>query len=178
MHSDQEIKSKIKKLGENLTEYQLALYLYSFSSFLEVMLLENFNKNYINEIKEKISEYEFNYRELYTKCYNEIESSTGKSIQTIITKGLANASKETGELISKIPFISKGQVDEFFINSGNKIKKLNEKRNDKNIQKIVENSIKGVNPFIEYLNKVSIIYNEPIEILMDNNNLYLIEEEN
>lgn len=178
MHSDQEIKSKIKKLGENLTEYQLALYLYSFSSFLEVMLLENFNKNYINEIKEKISEYEFNYRELYTKCYNEIESSTGKSIQTIITKGLANASKETGELISKIPFISKGQVDEFFINSGNKIKKLNEKRNDKNIQKIVENSIKGVNPFIEYLNKVSIIYNEPIEILMDNNNLYLIEGEN
>ena len=48
----------------------------------------------------------------------------------------------------------------------------------KNIQKIVENSIKGVNPFIEYLNKVSIIYNEPIEILMDNNNLYLIEGEN
>ena len=142
------------------------------------MLLENFNKNYINEIKEKISEYEFNYRELYTKCYNEIESSTEKSIQTILTKGLANASKETGELISKIPFISKGQVDEFFINSGNKIKKLNEKRNDKNIQKIVENSIKGVNPFIEYLNKVSIIYNEPIEILMDNNNLYLIEGEN
>ena len=54
----------------------------------------------------------------------------------------------------------------------------NEKRNDKSIQKIVENSIKGVNPFIEYLNKVSIIYNEPIEILMDNNNLYLIEGEN
>lgn len=178
MHSEQEIKSKIKKLGENLREYQLALYLYSFSSFLEVMLLENFNENYINGVKEKISEYEFNYKELYTKCYNEIESRTGKSIQTVLTKGLANASKGTGELISKIPFISKGQVDEFFIDSGNKIKKINEKRNDKNIQKLVVNSIKEVNPFIESLNKVSIIYNEPIEILMDNNNLYLIEGEN
>lgn len=178
MHSEQEIKSKIKKLGENLREYQLALYLYSFSSFLEVMLLENFNENYISGVKEKISEYEFNYRELYTKCYNEIESRTGKSIQTVLTKGLANASKGTGELISKIPFISKGQVDEFFIDSGNKIKKINEKRNDKNIQKLVVNSIKGVNPFIESLNKVSSIYNEPIEILMDNNNLYLIEGEN
>ena len=30
IHSDQEIKSKIKKLDENLKEYQLALYLYSF----------------------------------------------------------------------------------------------------------------------------------------------------
>ena len=142
------------------------------------MLLENFNKNYINGVKEKISEYEVNYKELYTECYNEIESRTGKSIQTVLTKGLANASKGTGELISKIPFISKGQVDEFLINSGNKIKKINEKRNDKNIQKLVVNSIKGVNPFIESLNKVSIIYNEPIEILMDNNNLYLIEGEN
>ena len=178
IHSDQEIKSKIKKLDENLKEYQLALYLYSFSSFLEVMLLENFNKNYISGVREKISEYEFNYKELYTRCYNEIESSTGKSIQSVLTKGLANASKGTGELISRIPFVSKGQVDEFLIDSEKKIKKFNEKRNDKNIQKLVANSIKGANPFVESLNKVNIIYNEPIEILMDKNNLYLVEGEN
>lgn len=178
IHSDQEIKSKIKKLDENLKEYQLALYLYSFSSFLEVMLLENFNKNYISGVREKISEYEFNYKELYTKCYNEIESITGKSIQSVLTKGLANASKGTGELISRIPFVSKGQVDEFLIDSEKKIKKFNEKRNDKNIQKLVANSIKGANPFVESLNKVNIIYNEPIEILMDKNNLYLVEGEN
>ena len=142
------------------------------------MLLENFNKNYISGVREKISEYEFNYKELYTRCYNEIESSTGKSIQSVLTKGLANASKGTGELISRIPFVSKGQVDEFLIDSEKKIKKFNEKRNDKNIQKLVANSIKGANPFVESLNKVNIIYNEPIEILMDKNNLYLVEGEN
>ena len=140
--------------------------------------LENFNKNYISGVREKISEYEFNYKELYTKCYNEIESITGKSIQSVLTKGLANASKGTGELISRIPFVSKGQVDEFLIDSEKKIKKFNEKRNDKNIQKLVANSIKGANPFVESLNKVNIIYNEPIEILMDKNNLYLVEGEN
>lgn len=176
IHSDQEINSKIKKLDENFKEYQLALYLYSFSSFLEVMLLENFNKNYISGIKEKIHEYEFKYKELYTKCYNEIESYTGKSIQSVITNGLANASKGTGKFISKIPLISRGSVDEFLMDSGEKIKEKNEKRNNKNVQKLIKNSIKGISPFVESLDRLNIIYNEPIEILMDNNNLYLIKD--
>ena len=178
IHSDQEINSKIRKLGDEFKEYQLALYLYSFSSFLEVMLLENFNKNYIIGVRNKITEYEFNYKELYTKCYNDIENSTAKSIQTILTKGLANASKGTGKLISKIPFVSKGQVDEFFIDSGNSLKEISEKRNNKNIYKLIRNSIKGTNPFVESLNKVNVIYNESIDILIDKDNLYLVEGEN
>lgn len=178
IHSDQEINSKIRKLGDEFKEYQLALYLYSFSSFLEVMLLENFNKNYIIGVRDKITEYEFNYKELYTKCYNDIESNTEKSIQTVLTKGFANVSKGTGKLIAKIPLVSRGQVDEFLINSGNKIKKINEKRNNKNIQKLIGNSIKGTNPFVESLNKVNAIYNEPIDILIDKDNLYLVEGEN
>ena len=35
--------------------------------------------------------------------------------------------------------------------------------------------MKGSNPFIESLNQISKIYNEPIEVLIDNKNLYLME---
>lgn len=177
IHSDQEINSKIKKFDEDFKEYQLALYLYSFSSFIEVMLLENFNKNYIIGVRDKITEYEFNYKELYTKCYNNIESSTEKSIQTILTKWLANASKRTGKLISKIPFVSKGKVDELFIDSENSLREISEKRNNKNIHKLIRNSIKRTNPFVESLDKVNVIYNESIDILIDKNNLYLVDGE-
>lgn len=177
IHSDQEINSKIKKIDEDFKEYQLALYLYSFSSFLEVMLLENFNKNYIIGVRDKITEYEFNYKELYTKCYNNIESSTEKSIQTILTKWLANASKGTGKLISKIPFVSKGKVDELFIDSENSLREISEKKNNKNIHKLIRNSIKRTNPFVESLDKVNVIYNESIDILIDKNNLYLVDGE-
>ena len=37
---------------------------------------------------------------------------------------------------------------------------------------------KGTNPFVESLNKVNVIYNEPIDILIDKDNLYLVEGEN
>lgn len=175
VHSDQEINAKIKKADENFKEYQTALYLYSFSSFLEVMLLENFDKNYISSIKDKIEEYSLKYREIYTECYNQIESYTKKTVQSLFTKGIAGISKMTGNVVSKIPLVNKGPVDEFLIESSDKIKKFNNKRNDKSIKKLVTNSIKGRNPFSEALNKISLIYNEPIEVLIDNKNLYLIE---
>jgi len=175
IHSDQEINLKIKRADENFKEYQISLYLYSFSSFLEVMLLENFDKNYISSVKGKIEEYLFNYKELYTNCYNEIEGYTKKSIQSIFTKGIAGVSKGTGKVVSKIPLVSKSNVDEFFIESSEKINKFNDKRNDKSIKRLTTNSMKGTNPFIDSLNQINIIYNEPIEVLIDNKNIYLIE---
>ncbi len=57
-----------------LNIYQLALYTFSFSSFLEVMLLENFDTNYLNSITSKIQEYSGDYTALYEKCVEKIES--------------------------------------------------------------------------------------------------------
>ena len=177
IHSDQEINLKIKNADENFKEYQISLYLYSFSSFLEVMLLENFDKDYIASVKNKIEEYILKYRELYTKCYNEIEGYAKKSIQSIITKGIAEVSKGTGKVVSKIPLVNKGTVDDFLIESSEKIENFNNKRNNKSFQKLITNSMKGINPFVEFLEQISKIYNEPIEVLIDNKNLYLIEGE-
>ena len=175
IHSDQEINLKIKKADENFKEYQISLYLYSFSSFLEVMLLENFDKDYITSVKNKIEEYILKYRELYTKCYNEIEGYAKRSIQSIITKGIAEVSKGTGKVMSKIPLVNKGTVDDFLIESSEKIENFNNKRNNKSFQRLITNSMRGINPFVEFLEQISKIYNEPIEVLIDNKNLYLIE---
>lgn len=175
LHSDQEISLKLKKANENFNEYQISIYLYSFSAFLEVMLLENFDKNYIASVSEKIEEHSLKYRELYTECYNEFEKNSKKTIQSFLAKGVASVSKGTGKVVEKIPLINKGKVDEFLLESSDKLQEFNDRRNDKKIQKLTVNSIKGKNPFIDSLKQIEIIYNEPIEVLMDSENLYLIE---
>ncbi len=96
-------------------------------------------------------------------------------MQSVLTKGIAGVTKGAGEVVSKIPLVSKVAVDEFLLESSEKIKNFNNKRNDKSVQRLVTNAIKGVNPFVESLEQISKIYNEPIEVLIDNKNLYLIE---
>ena len=69
-HSDQKVKDKVKIIKSEFKDYQIALYLYSFSSFLEVMLLENFESAYLDSVARKIEDYSYQFREFYTKCYD------------------------------------------------------------------------------------------------------------
>ena len=174
-HSNQELDSKVKKLNENFREYKNSLYLYSYSTFLEIMLIENFNKDYISNANKKIEEYTYNYRTLYTDSYNTLEGISEKSIQKFLSQGIASIGQGTGNVIAKTPIINKTKFDELLINSSEKLKEHNTKRNTKSMKKLVNNSLIGSNPFIDSLNTVSKIHNDPIDILIDNNNLYLIE---
>ncbi len=176
-HSNQELDSKVKKLNENFVEYKNSLYLFSYSTFLEIMLMENFNKDYIANANKKIEEYTYNYRSLYTDSYNTLEGISEKSIQKFLAQGIASIGQNTGNVIAKTPLINKTKFDELLINSSEKLKESNTKRNTKSMKKLVDNSLIGSNPFIDTLNTVSKIHNDPIDILIDNNNIYLIEGE-
>ena len=176
-HSNQELDSKVKKLNDNFVEYKNSLYLFSYSTFLEIMLMENFNKDYIANANKKIEEYTYNYRTLYTDSYNALEGISEKSIQKFLAQGIASIGQNTGNVIAKTPLINKTKFDELLINSSEKLKESNTKRNTKSMKKLVDNSLVGSNPFIDTLNTVSKIHNDPIDILIDNNNIYLIEGE-
>ena len=65
IHSDGSVKSKIQKIQSEFKDYELALYLYAFSSFLEVMLLENFDNGYLNSVSSKIELYANQCNDLY-----------------------------------------------------------------------------------------------------------------
>lgn len=67
---EQEVKKLIDNIKTWFKDYQLALYLFSFSSFLEVILLENYDSAYLKNITGKIEDYLLKSRELYTRCYN------------------------------------------------------------------------------------------------------------
>ena len=90
LHSDQDVKKQLSKIEEDFGEYQLAVYLFSFSSFLEVMLLENYEEGYLNAIKNKIETYNNKnqnvdrrilesrnkmYKVLVKRIYDEFEDS-------------------------------------------------------------------------------------------------------
>ena len=172
-HSDQDVKKQLEKIQPEFKDYQLALYLYAFSSFLEVMLLENFEAAFLAGVASKIEEYSYKYRELYTKCYDQIEGYSKSSIQSHLLKGLSIASRAAGKAIEKVPVISKSQIDETLIETGNKISDFSSMRTMKTMQTLVDKQNSYVMPFVENIKTVNRLYNNPLEIVFDRDSLYL-----
>lgn len=173
LHSDQEVKNKLEKVRSEFKEYQLALYLYSFSSFLEVMLLENFESAYLDSIAHKIEDYSYQYRELYTKSYEQIERYTKSSIQYHLLSGLASISKVAGDTVAKVPVVNKSQLDANLIEASGRLGKFSSKKAEKTMDRLANNQSCYVQPFVENINAVNRLYNQPMEFLFDKENLYI-----
>jgi len=172
-HSDQDVKKQLGEIDSEFNDYQLAVYLFAFSSFLEVMLLENFSEAYLDCITKKIEEHSLQYRELYTKCYDQLEGYSKTSIQSQLLKGLASVNKIAGETIAKVPVISKSQIDETLIKAGDKLGEFNLKRTEQTLNQFIEKQSAYVRPFVDNINTVNRLYNQPTELLFDQENFYL-----
>ena len=178
LHSDQEVKKQLQKVQSDFKDYQLSLYLYSFASFLEVMLLENFDEAYLNSITQKIEGYSFQYRELYTRSYEQIELKAKSSLQSNLLGGAAFVNKTVGKTLAKIPVLNRSQIDETLIESGSKLGRYKSKRTEQTLEQLLNMQDSYVQPFIDNVKTVNRLYNEPIELLFDQENLYLSTNEN
>lgn len=167
IHVNQEVKDTLKKLKTHFKDYQFALYLYAYSTFLEVVLLGNFNKEYLESVEERISEYSYQYRILYTECYDLMEQYSQSSVQSGILNGIATASKFAGNTIAKVPVISDSQLDENLIKVGSKLQKQNKKKTTDKLEEFAQMRCNVILPFIENIHTINVIYNEPNTYLFD-----------
>ena len=172
-HSDQTVNKQLQSVQDQFKDYQLALYLLGFSSFLEVMLLENFDADYLSNISSKLDDYSLKYRELYSKCYDEIEGYSSTSMQSSVLKGIAKASTSVGKFVEKIPVISNSQADEALKNAGGKLDEINAGKLRNQMSALIAYQSNLIKPFIENINTVNELYNKPVQLLVDKENLYL-----
>lgn len=175
LHRDKDISEKIKTIQAEFKEYQLALYLFSFSSFLEVMLLENFESAFLDCVVQKIEEYSYQYRELYTNCYDRIEGDSKSSVQSHLLKGLTSINKAAGGAVAKIPVVSKTQMDETLLETSSRLEKFSSKRTKKTMEQLANTQSSSVRPFIDNINTIKILYSQPMEIIIDEENIYLLK---
>lgn len=173
IHSDQEVNSILKRLQGKLKDYQLALYLYAYSAFLEVMLLGNFSEGYLNSVEQRISDYSFQYRSLFTECSTLMEDYSKSSLQSGMLGGLAVASKFMGETIAKVPGISKSQLDENLIKASGKLGRHGEKRAAATLEGLTQARATVTLPFIENIRSINNLYNKPTACLIDGENVYI-----
>lgn len=173
LHSNKSVKNKMKKIYWEFKDYQLALYIFSFASFIEVMLLGNFNAEYLNSISSKIESLSLKYRELYTECYNIIEGYASTSMESHLLNGLAEISKTSGKLIAKAPVVSKSSIDEVLMETGERLEKFESNKTNKTLENFIDAKSSEVRLFVDNINTVNKLYNQPLEFLIDKENIYI-----
>ena len=173
IHGDKAVRELLKDLQSQFSDYQLALYLYSYGSFLEVMLQGNYNEAYLTSVEQRISEYSLQYRMLYTECYDLMEEYSKSSIQSGMLGILATGSRKMGEAIASVPVISNSQLDENLIDAGSRLGRQGDRRADAALSGLVQTRANVTQPFVEHIQTVRDLYNKPVTYLIDGKNVYV-----
>jgi hypothetical protein len=175
VHNDQWIEQQLEKLSSEFLDYQLVLYLYAFSSFLNIIFIENFNSKYLDSISKKIESYSSNYNRLYTDCYKKIHVYTQSSLQTKMYKVSTTISREIEDNLIVNRNIEKFAVETFALVNENQEKKRSEsiEHTIKEFKKTVEEQNVYVQPFLENINTINKLYNQPLKLLFDKENIYI-----
>lgn len=175
--ADKKVEKKSLKLKDDFHEYHLALYLYSFAMFLEIMLLENFDKGFLDKGTEKIRDYIFQYKKLYNESYSQLESESRKSLEGLLLRGVSKAGTGAGEFATKLPLLNKIPIDDALIWAGEKAGELNEGRQQQIMENIFDTQAVIVQPFIENIENINKLYNTPTVLYLDRENVYIDSQE-
>lgn len=173
LHGDRDVKQLLDQIQDDFKDYQLSLYLFGFAYFLEIILQENFNKEYLESISAKIDLLDQQYQELYTNAFAELEARSKSSIQSRVLGGLSIVNKVAGETIAKIPVISNSQIDETLIETGQKISAFDEKRSERTMSILLDRESSFIRPFVEQIDNINFVYNNPMTLIFNDENLFL-----
>ena len=154
--------------------YKLALYLYAFSSFLDIMLLENFDAAYLNSIVSKIRNYSLEYDQFFKKSLESVEKYAANSLQARALQGIAIAGRFAGEQIAKIPDKdNKIKIDDKLISGSERLDKFNADAIKKTVDSFTAVEDSGIKMFSEKIQLINHMHNETLHIMFDSENLYL-----
>lgn len=170
---DKDAKDKAAKLFSRFTDYQLAVYLYAFSSYVDVLMLENFESAYLQRIEEKIQNYAFEYRERYSECYSKLENFSRGSVESLVMKGAGETGKFFGNVIKSIPMFKDSNIDKDMNENASKLEEMETRKNENIAAQLVGRQKVDVSPFIENLKTMDHLYNDPQVILFDKEKLYI-----
>lgn len=165
----QSASQKIGQILDRFVHYKLALHVFALSEYMEVMLSKNFQAEYLSKISEEIREYALKFRNLYSAGYDKIEALKRDAITTQAANKFADMSRSVGNLISKIPVVRNGPVDEFLIGFGDTISESEKKQLEKVLSFFMQHKDSGLIPVADHIDMVNHLSNKPVVMLYDKN---------
>ncbi|PLS27655.1 hypothetical protein [Bifidobacterium parmae] len=163
-------------IADVMKEYQLATYNHAFASFLEPMLSENLDAEYLTKIADDIEDRRLDYLRFYTDCYNAIEKKSNESVEGRLLDGVSFLGRKLGETISSTPIGDHIPVDDTLIGMGDAVNRFNMERTDALLARMRDARLPHVRPFCETVRMLNRLHNAPMVMAADGDDLYLLPQ--
>lgn len=173
LKTNKSINENQDELEQDFSYYRLSLYVYSFASFMEIMLLENFQKEYLSSRKEELITLSNEYVDNYNKAYEFVKNEANKSLQGNVLSGIGNTGKALGGLSEKVSFLKDKKIDSWFNKGGEDLKNKSQDMKDNISSKFEEMKDSNINIFTDKIDSISKIYNDTKDIYFDKERIYL-----
>lgn len=160
-----DVAATTAQLEPEFVQYRAALRLYAHATMLEVVLVSNRDHDYLDGMRQALEERAHHYLNLYTSCSVALEQGKAGAIEARAAGGMAMATGATGRAIGRMPFISRGQVDEALIAAETKIGKATGAATGRTVQRFAAQKEPGIGPFLEAIGAMDRVYNEPMTLL-------------
>ena len=88
-------------------------------------------------------------------------------------KGLSKTTIAVGKVVEKIPVVGDTQADETIIAVGDKLSDIGTERVRKQMKQLIVRQSNFVRPFIDNIDTVNKLNNKPMQLVVDDENLYI-----
>ena len=115
----------------------------------------------------------YKYKQSYTKCYDILKPYAEQAVEAKALDGIGKASRKLGEAIGKLPIADKISVDEGLVALGNKVDAFGDRKAEETMKAFKALSDSNVSGFIDNIQTLNKMHNEPIEVLYYNDKLMI-----
>lgn len=164
------MNSIIEDIQKKFEYYRLSLYIYSFSTFMEILLLGNYRSDYLLNKKNELDELDNEYSETFNNALKYVKKNANKSLEGNVLSGLGSAGKAIGNLAEKVKIKN---VNSWLNEKGDNLKQSGQKIKNDFATKFDDMKESKSRSFINQIEKVNCIYNKTKEIYFDKENIYL-----
>lgn len=175
IHSGKAAENMLSSVISEFSELRLAGYLYSFSSFLDMLLQQRFEGQGLENSEKNMHDFTSRYKELYEKSYGQIANYHETAIESQALGGIGRAAKSLGQAIASVRVLREGPVDEFLINAGESISKQSKERLKKQMDRLATLEDCGIQPFVDSIQTIKLMHSQPYGMITDGENLFVLK---
>ena len=159
--------NKVNDVQNLFASYRSAVYLYSYASFAETMLMGDYRRATVKKVVKSLEDCELRYQEFYNTCHGMLCDSAKSALDHLAVQGVANAAGFLGGVIGSIPVVRQGPVDEALEGASDFLKGASKDAVNKMLGDFRQNEITDANVFSDNVRLIDSYFNKPVALITD-----------